>query len=173
MQCVQCETDCHSQTPTFDGVLSSASCLTHVSGELCLDSSDCSDRIGFTLSRSSSFSFSGIFTALTFAALRNSILSGEHNQVLREDLTFAEQHFSQLRSLPPSAINTITLNTIPLFYPINLPSKLKLTECVEALDFERLLLALDEERDDLYLKLLTSLPCLVWRLDLERDLYCL
>lgn len=71
-------------------------------------------------------------------------------------------------------MNTNTLNTIPLFYPINLPSELKLTECVEALDFERLLLALDEEWDDLYLKRLASLLCLVWRLeDLERDLYCL
>lgn len=112
VHCVQCEAESHSQTPTFDGVLSSGSCLTHVSGDLCLDSTDCSDRIGFTLSRSPSFSVPWIFTAL-----RNSVLSGEHNQDLWEYLTFAVKRFTQLQSLPPLAINTKTLNTIPLFFP--------------------------------------------------------
>lgn len=74
---VQCEADIYSQTPTCDGVFSGSSCLTHVSGKTCLDSSDCSGRIGFTLSGSFNFSTPRIVAALATAALRSSLLSSK------------------------------------------------------------------------------------------------
>jgi len=55
-----------------DGVFS-GSCLTHVSDTG--DSPHCSDRIGFTLSGSSSVSSPRIFTALAAASFRSSLLS--------------------------------------------------------------------------------------------------
>jgi len=55
-----------------DGVFS-GSCLTHVSDTG--DSPHCSDRIGFILSGSSSFSSPRIFTALAAAAFRSSLSS--------------------------------------------------------------------------------------------------
>lgn len=72
--CDQCEADIHSQTPTCDGVFSGSSCLTHVSGKTCLDSSD---KIGLTLSGSSNFSTPRVVVALATAALRSSLLSSK------------------------------------------------------------------------------------------------